>query len=125
MWIHIDENGYILGHDYKETITDTIQISVSDLFDCAKCAYNYKYINGELVKINDNEQDNQPQVINIKLSLIRQKRDRLLKDSDFSVLEDSPKDKVAWKVYRKSLRDLTDNIDVDNVNWPINPGEVV
>lgn len=125
MWIHIDENGYILGHDYKETMVDTINIIATDLFDCNKNAYNYKYIDGELVKIVGEEKDEQPQVVKNKLLFIRQERDKLLKDSDFSVLEDSPKDKVAWKAYRKSLRDLTDNIDVNNVNWPINPDEVV
>ena len=42
-----------------------------------------------------------------KADEMRMARDRALRDSDFSMLEDSPKDKNAWKSYRQQLRDAT------------------
>lgn len=53
---------------------------------------------------------------------VRQQRDKLLRDSDFTQLDDSPKDKVAWRAYRKSLRDITtDFTSPDLVVWPTPP----
>ena len=56
-----------------------------------------------------------------KWAKIRADRDQLLKDSDFTQLEDSPKNKLAWKTYRKALRDITDQPDPDNITWPVAP----
>lgn len=53
---------------------------------------------------------------------IRQQRNLLLQQSDWTVAEDSPVDKEAWKIYRQALRDLTENIvDPTNVTWPEQP----
>ena len=52
---------------------------------------------------------------------VRMKRDKLLVDSDFSQLDDSPKDKVAWKTYRQALRDITNVATPDLVVWPSEP----
>ena len=52
---------------------------------------------------------------------VRTKRDQLLKNSDFTQLDDSPKNKVAWKTYRQALRDITDQPDPDNITWPVEP----
>ena len=49
----------------------------------------------------------------ILVDKIRQKRDELLKETDFRVLEDSPGDKNAWKTYRQALRDLTETANTD------------
>lgn len=125
MWIKIDENGYILGHDYKETEEYNIKIGKQDIVDTSDYTYFYKYINNELVKLSEEEKLNQPQAIVNKMSNLRHKRNNLLRESDFSVLEDSPVDKQAWKEYRKALRDLTDNVDINNIIYPSKPGEIV
>jgi hypothetical protein len=52
---------------------------------------------------------------------VRAKRDAILRDSDFTQLDDSPKDKQAWKVYRQALRDITDQLDPGGVTWPTEP----
>ena len=42
---------------------------------------------------------------------LRTKRNRLLTESDWTILPDSPiADKTAWQVYRQNLRDLTEGI---------------
>jgi len=54
---------------------------------------------------------------------LRTKRDRLLIDSDFTQLPDSPRDKDAWAEHRQSLRDLPETYasDPDAVVWPEAP----
>jgi len=61
---------------------------------------------------------------------IRTIRDRLLRDSDFTQLSDSPfssEVKALWATYRQELRDLPENQNIDemedlsDVNWPSKP----
>jgi len=60
----------------------------------------------------------------IKESL-RPKRNRLLADSDWTQLNDSPvteERRAAWASYRQDLRDLTDDIDENGeVEFPVAP----
>jgi hypothetical protein len=52
----------------------------------------------------------------------RIERDRLLLESDFRMIPDSPFDKAAWGAYRQDLRDLTKQVGYpDNVAWPEAP----
>ena len=58
---------------------------------------------------------------------LRQLRNKLLQDSDWTVLPDSPiADKTAWQNYRTELRDLTNGLttveQVEAVTWPTKPG---
>lgn len=58
--------------------------------------------------------------------MIREKRDQLLKDSDFSQLLDvqeamSDEKKVQWSEYRKSLRDITNNENPVAITFPVKP----
>ena len=49
--------------------------------------------------------------LNNAMSTLRAKRNRLLTESDWTILPDSPiADKTAWQVYRQNLRDLTEGI---------------
>lgn len=57
-----------------------------------------------------------------KWVILKYKRDGLLVESDFTQLEDSPKDKQAWKTYRQALRDLPATYpNADDVVWPTQP----
>ena len=59
-----------------------------------------------------------------RMNMLRVKRDRLLKEtdwmgsSDFSITD-------AWKTYRQALRDITDQTpnadDLGNITWPTKP----
>lgn len=56
--------------------------------------------------------------------LIRFRRNRLLKDSDYTQMADWPGDKEAWSVYRQALRDIPEVFDSPHdVIWPTAPGE--
>ena len=59
------------------------------------------------------------------MSSLRQKRDALLKSSDWVMMSDSPiADKTAWQTYRKELRDITDGLaTVDDVNAVVFPNK--
>jgi hypothetical protein len=54
-----------------------------------------------------------PQVeLDMALDNLRIKRNRLLADSDYVVLADSPiTDKANWITYRQALRDITEGLD--------------
>ena len=68
-----------------------------------------------------------PQVeLGMALDNLRAKRNKLLADSDYIVLADSPvNDKANWLTYRQQLRDLTEGLNtveqVNNVIYPIKP----
>jgi hypothetical protein len=60
-----------------------------------------------------------PQVeLDMALDNLRAKRNKLLIDSDYVVLADSPvTDKANWITYRQALRDITEGLDtVEKVN---------
>tara|TARA_Y100000766_G_scaffold35437_1_gene25244 strand:- start:7634 stop:7963 length:330 start_codon:yes stop_codon:yes gene_type:complete len=55
---------------------------------------------------------------------IREQRDQLLKDSDYTQLPDStyPSTQDAWKTYRQQLRDITKGVtDPDTIVFPEEP----
>jgi hypothetical protein len=66
-----------------------------------------------------------PQVeLDMALDNLRAKRNKLLIDSDYVVLADSPiTDKANWITYRQALRDITNGLttieQVNNITWPI------
>ena len=62
------------------------------------------------------------------LTLLRDDRNQLLLESDWTQGADSPLDsskKTEWQTYRQTLRDITSGIssvtDVENMNWPTPP----
>lgn len=59
-----------------------------------------------------------------KASAARMQRDMLLKDSDWTQLQDYPKNNQnEWKLYRKALRDLPQQAGFpDSIVWPTAPG---
>ena len=65
---------------------------------------------------------------NRSLSALRAKRNQLLKDSDYTVLQDSvltPSKKSEWMTYRTNLRNITQGLTtVEQVNavvFPVQP----
>lgn len=53
----------------------------------------------------------------ILLEAIRHDRNRLLSESDWRVLPDAPNtNKAAWVTYRQQLRDITNGLDVSQIN---------
>lgn len=55
-------------------------------------------------------------------TLNRIKRQQLLEASDWTQLPDVPvATKEAWAIYRQALRDITEQTDPFNINWPVRP----
>ena len=54
-------------------------------------------------------------------SAIRQERNRLLAESDWTRLDDATADKDAWAIYRQALRDITLQPNPLEVQWPVPP----
>ncbi len=71
---------------------------------------------------------NEPLIIDNTTSamdLLRNKRNILLDNSDWTQTLDSPVDKTVWAVYRQALRDLPENtVDPKNPVWPMPPNEM-
>jgi hypothetical protein len=53
--------------------------------------------------------------------IVRGKRNRLLRQSDYSQLPDYPGDSEAWAKYRQELRDITTQKDPNEIVWPTKP----
>ena len=80
----------------------------------------YRIINGKPVKKNIVE------INEVKLKKawadLREERNNLLVGSDYTQLPDATVNKEAWRLYRKSLRDLPSNTkDPLNPVWPEEP----
>jgi hypothetical protein len=94
-----------------------------------------KLINGQIVDMTAEEisarqaeeKEWNDGVFDRAMENLRDKRNNLLKQSDWTVLPDSPiADKTAWQTYRTELRDLTNGLttveQVEAVTWPTKPG---
>lgn len=52
----------------------------------------------------------------------RDKRNKMLSDSDWTQVLDAPVDKAAWATYRQALRDVPQQVGFPStVNWPVEP----
>ena len=102
------------------TIAEIDEVGLSDgqgIIEGSFQPNEYKVINGEAVIRNDNA-----------LEILRLKRDALLKESDWTLMPDSPlsdSKKTEWATYRQSLRDLPSNnndiTSIDDVVFPNKP----
>ena len=62
------------------------------------------------------------QKTNQKWDRIRNKRNYLLSESDWTQVADAPGDKAAWATYRQALRDLpSTGTDPEALTWPTSP----
>ncbi len=57
------------------------------------------------------------------LTDVREKRNALLKESDYVAMPDHPlANNLDWKQYRQALRDVPQQPDLTNIQWPTKPG---
>ena len=71
--------------------------------------------------INETRVDLTPEDIAREWEGIRQERNRLLAESDWTRLDDATADKDAWSVYRQALRDITLQPNPLEIQWPTEP----
>ena len=96
----------------------------------------YKLVNGETIQLTAEEEaqrDAEEQAWNDgafdrAIADVRQKRNRLLQDSDWEVIMAKEKGttlSAGFKTYRQDLRDITEGVstveDVNNIIWPTKP----
>ena len=96
----------------------------------------YKLVNGETIQLTAEEEaqrDAEEQAWNDgafdrAIADVRQKRNRLLQDSDWEVIMAKEKGSTlsaGFKTYRQDLRDITEGVstveDVNNITWPTKP----
>lgn len=72
--------------------------------------------------ISETRVDATPEDIAREWAGVRQERNRLLSESDWTQTPDATADKQAWLVYRQALRDITTQTDPINIVWPVPPG---
>ena len=82
--------------------------------------------NNDLIVIVDNQPqyvENYQNILNERQwTLIREERNRILIETDWTQLADAPlseEKKNAWKIYRQALRDITLQEDPFHIIWPI------
>jgi len=145
---YIKEKGTIVGF-YDDKIHKTIpepNVAISDeeWQDCLKNP-SLCYINDDTYNKNDCHtlkfMKESPSPFHIRngsrwvfnkeakenaMNAIRAQRNKLIADSDWAVLPDSPfsdEEKEAWKEYRQVLRDFPKKCDLKNPVWPTPPGK--
>ena len=70
----------------------------------------------------DKQEWEDTRTIDQQWDIVKQQRDTLLQQSDYTQLPDVPLDnKPAWATYRQELRDVTNQPDPFNIVWPIPP----
>lgn len=71
-----------------------------------------------MIKINEGK------LKEISAAQVRVKRDQLLAECDWTMVNDAPTDKDVWGQYRQALRDVSEQAGFpDSVVWPESPGE--
>lgn len=82
-------------------------------------------INGSWVQvwnITDATQEEIYERTSERAQSVRQQRNQLLADSDWTQLPDAPVDTGAWAIYRQALRDVTAQTGFPwEITWPVEP----
>ena len=117
--IYNTATGLIHSHGSSNNLTDLNDILINDEDSIIEGFHNrvtHKIVEGEPI---EHTPDIDP--------ILRNKRNTLLADSDWTQLDDSPltgSKKIEWATYRQELRDLPATntaTEEQNVSWPIQP----
>lgn len=95
-------------------------VSIEDATDCALYFASMYNIWQDFISADERAE----QKANLKATENREIRNRLLSDSDWTQMNDSPlanEAKTAWATYRQSLRDITADESWPNVTFPDTP----
>lgn len=71
--------------------------------------------------ISETRVDATPEDIAREWASVRDERNRLLAECDWTQVPDATVDKQAWLDYRQALRDITTQTDPINIVWPTPP----
>jgi hypothetical protein len=112
----IAEQGYYVITVWKpyDHATEKLVSAAPHLYDGMCCLVEVQPLTAEELQSR----------IDTQWDVIRSQRNQMLKDTDWTQLEDSPVDKVKWATYRQALRDITTQADPFKITWPKHPGQV-
>ena len=95
--------------DYTKNITEGTPVLIDGVYN-----QNWNQSNASTEEINIR--------IESKWIEIRELRDSLLAECDWTQLSDSPQyTNNDWKTYRQSLRDITSQTNPFSISWPAKP----
>tara|TARA_R100001443_G_C3353124_1_gene177282 strand:- start:47 stop:430 length:384 start_codon:yes stop_codon:yes gene_type:complete len=97
-------------------------VEVEDNFEMMGYITSYDFENKKIVQVEE-DISSLPGKTEIDLQNLRNERNRLLVESDWTQLPDVPEaTKNAWQTYRQELRDITKTYQsLDTVVWPTKP----
>jgi hypothetical protein len=106
----IAEEGYYIISAWKphDRATEKLVSAAPHLFDGMCCIVDVEPLTAEELQSR----------IDTQWAVIRSQRNQMLKDTDWTQVEDSPVDKAAWATYRQALRDITTQDDPFSIVWP-------
>ena len=106
----------------QPTLTPPYEISVRQGVKEVDGKWFTNYVAGPIFETTEEELDYKLSIDQTIASSVRQQRDKLLQESDWTQLSDSQIDKKIWKEYRQALRDITlqDGFP-HNIVWPEKP----
>ncbi len=82
----------------------------------------YELVDGKITITGDAPVLTPDQLKEAQWEVVREKRNKLLTESDWTQLPDIPQaTKDLWEPYRQELRDITNQSDPYNITWPIPP----
>jgi len=116
------EGQAITGFSSIQDSEYTIEADITPEELAPKSEYCYKYIDGELMALSENEKSQHPVVRNNKLHTLRSLRDSLFEDADNEIKKHYDGDNKAkkteseYKAYRIALRNITDDYKDENGN---------
>ena len=97
-------------------------VEVEDNFEMMGYITSYDFENKKIIQVEE-DISSLPGKTEIDLQNLRNERNRLLVESDWTQLPDVPEaTKNAWQTYRQELRDITKTYQsLDTVVWPTKP----
>ena len=101
---------------------ENFTVEVEDDFEMMGYITSYDFKNKKIVQVEE-DLSVLPGQEEIDLQNLRNERNRLLVESDWTQLPDVPEEtKTAWQVYRQELRDITKKYQsINTVVWPTKP----
>ena len=118
IYFSIKNDGFYHSDAGVEIPDDAIEITGEQFND-----FLY-YMNNEnkMLALENGELVLKPRQNNIPWEIVRQKRNNLLSQSDYTQMTDWPGDKKAWSEYRQQLRDIPQKFtNTNDIVWPKAP----
>jgi len=106
----IAEQGYYVISVWKpyNHATEKLVSAAPHLFDGMCC----------LVDVEPMTADELKSRVDTQWAVIRNQRNQMLKDTDWTQVADAPVDNLTWAIYRQELRDITTQANPFNITWP-------